>query len=46
MKSEYIHIRISPELKEKTQKAAEAEGKTMSEYIIDLVKLALSAIKN
>lgn len=36
-KTEYLHIRISPETKEKLQKLAEAENRTVSNYIENLI---------
>jgi predicted DNA-binding protein len=36
-KTEYLHIRISPEMKEKLQKLAEAENLTVSNYIENLI---------
>lgn len=42
MKSENLMIRISPQLKEQARKQAEAEGKTLSEWVTDLIKLELA----
>lgn len=39
MKSENLIIRISPSLKEKARQAAEAEDKSMSEWLTDLIKM-------
>ena len=36
-KTDRIQIRISPELKEKLQKLAEAENRTVSNYIENLI---------
>lgn len=41
MKVEYLHVRIEPELKKQFEKAAEKEGRTMSNYVIHLIKKAL-----
>lgn len=38
MKTEQLHIRITPELKEKLQAAAEAENRTISNYIVTLIE--------
>lgn len=38
MKTENIMVRISPQLKQQAKAQAEQEGKTLSEYILDLVK--------
>ena len=35
-------IRINPSLKERIKAAAEAEGKTMSEWVTDLVKIEIA----
>lgn len=45
MKTENLMIRINPLLKEQARKAAEREGKTMSEWVTDLIKLELSKQK-
>jgi len=42
MKTENLMIRINPILKEKLREAAEKEGKTISEYVLDLVKIELA----
>lgn len=41
MKTERLHLRISPELKEKLQAAAEAENRTVSNYVEKLLKEAV-----
>lgn len=41
MKDSYIRFRCSEILKEQVEKKAEAEGKSMSEYITDLIKADL-----
>lgn len=41
MKTERLHLRISPELKEKLQAAAEAENRTVSNYVENLLKEAV-----
>ena len=41
MKYSYIRFRCSEILKEQIEKKAEAEGKTMTEYITDLIKADL-----
>ncbi len=38
MKNEFLHIRISEDLKEKLRQAAEADGRTLSNYVEWLVK--------
>ena len=40
-KSEIIRLRITPELKKQIQKLAESENRTMSNYIENLIKLAV-----
>lgn len=40
-KSETIRLRITPELKKQIQKLAESENRTMSNYIENLIKLAI-----
>ena len=45
MKTEYLHIRITPVLKEQAAAAASSEGKTLSEWVTDLIKLAVEAAK-
>ena len=42
MKSENLIIRISPQLKEQARAQAEKEGKTMSEWVTDLIKLEIA----
>lgn len=37
-KTERIDIRISPELKQQLQKAADAENRTVSNYIVNLIQ--------
>lgn len=39
-KSDRLQIRISPELKATLQKLAEAEGRTLSNYVEQLIKAA------
>lgn len=41
MKSEYLHVRINPVLKEAAAMVAASEGKTLSEWVTDLIKLAV-----
>lgn len=41
-KTERLQIRISPELKAQLQKLAEAEGRTVSNYIEQLIKVSIS----
>lgn len=41
MKTERLHIRISPELKEELQAAADAENRTLSNYVENLLKEAV-----
>ena len=38
IKTERIHIKIEPSIKAKAQELAEAEGRTLSNYIIQLLK--------
>jgi uncharacterized protein (DUF1778 family) len=38
MKTEYIQIRIHPDLKKKIQEKAEKEYKTLTAYILDLIR--------
>jgi|BioPla2DNA2_1021312.scaffolds.fasta_scaffold70670_1 uncharacterized protein (DUF1778 family) len=38
MKNENIHIRIHPDLKKKIQEKAEKEYKTLTAYILDLIR--------
>lgn len=40
-KTERLQIRISPELKTALQAAAEAEGRTVSNYVEQLIRAAL-----
>lgn len=40
-KSERIYIRITPELKEQLQKKAEAENRSVTNYIESLIKQAM-----
>lgn len=40
-KTERLYIRLTPELKEKIQAAADAEGRSVSNYIEHLIKQAL-----
>ena len=42
-KTERIYIRITPELKAQLQQLAEADGRTVSNYIEQLIKKALEA---
>lgn len=42
MKKEQIHIRISEILKQQLRAKAAAASKTMSEYILDLIKRDLN----
>ena len=37
-KTERIDIRISPELKQQLQQAADAENRTVSNYIVNLIQ--------
>lgn len=41
-KTERLQIRISPELKAQLQKLAEADGRTVSNYIEQLIKVSIS----
>lgn len=41
-KSERLQIRIAPELKEQLQQLADADGRTVSNYIEMLIKNAIS----
>lgn len=43
IKTETIRLRVTPELKEKLRQAAEAENRTVSNYIENLIKQALSS---
>lgn len=40
-KTERLYIRLTPELKEQLQAAAEAEGRSISNYVERLIKQAL-----
>lgn len=40
-KTERIYIRVTPEVKEQLQKAAEAENRTITNYIENLIKEAI-----
>ena len=40
-KTERLEIRLAPELKEQLQAAAEAENRTISNYVENLIKQAL-----
>lgn len=42
-KTERINLRLTPEIKERVQKAAEAENRTVTNYIECLIKQALAA---
>lgn len=37
-KTERIDIRVSPELKQQLQQAADAENRTVSNYIVNLIR--------
>jgi predicted DNA-binding protein len=41
-KTERLQIRITPELKAQLQKLAEAEGRTVSNYIEQLIKTSIN----
>lgn len=41
VKTERLEIRLTPELKEQLQAAAEAENRTISNYVENLIKQAL-----
>ena len=45
-KTERLQIRISPELKAELQKMADADGRTVSNYIEQLIKAAVSNKEN
>ena len=45
MKSEYLHIRINPVLKEEAATVSASEGKTLSEWVTDLIKLAVESTR-
>lgn len=40
-KTERLEIRLTPEIKEQLQAAAEAENRTISNYVENLIKQAL-----
>lgn len=40
-KTERIYVRITPELKEQLQAAADAENRTITNYVENLIKQAL-----
>lgn len=40
-KTERVNIRITPEMKEKLQKAADAENRTLTNYIENIIIKAL-----
>lgn len=40
-KTERLEIRLTPELKERLQAAAEAENRTITNYVENLIKQAL-----
>ncbi len=40
-KTERLKIRLTPELKEQLQAAAKAENRTITNYVENLIKLAL-----
>lgn len=42
MKDKDIRIRVNEKLKEKIIKKSESEGKSLSEYVLDLVKLDIN----
>lgn len=44
-KTERLQIRITPEMKEQLQELAEAESRTVSNYIENLIKRELAAKK-
>ena len=44
-KTERLQIRISPELKAQLQQLAEADGRTVSNYIEQLIKAAVESNK-
>ena len=41
-KTERIDVRISPELKQQLQQAADAENRTVSNYIVNLIQRDLN----
>lgn len=42
MKTETLIIRISPTLKEQAKRQAEEDGKTLSEWLTDLIKIEIA----
>ena len=42
MKTENLMIRITPTLKEQAKEQAETEGKSLSEWVTDLIKLEIA----
>jgi predicted DNA-binding protein len=42
VKTERLQIRITPELKAQLQKMAESEGRTVSNYIEQLIKTSIN----
>lgn len=42
MKTEHLQIRITSQLKEKARELANKEGKGLSEWVIDLIKLEIA----
>lgn len=42
MKTDNLIIRISPQLKDKIRETAEKDGKTVSEWVTDLIKIELA----
>ncbi|MBO7251807.1 MAG: ribbon-helix-helix protein, CopG family [Oscillospiraceae bacterium] len=45
VKTERLQVRISPELKAKLQEIADADGRTVSNYIEQLIKQAIETPK-
>ena len=43
IKTDRLQIRITPELKEQLQRLAEADGRTVSNYVEQLIKAALES---
>lgn len=41
-KTDNIYIRVTPELKQQLQKAAQADNRTLSSYIENILKRSLS----
>jgi len=41
MKTEQLQIRINPQLKEQARQQAAREGKSISEFVTDLIKIEL-----